>query len=314
MIKTRDLPTLFKISTGILFSKTSPYFPIVASFDVTKNCTLKCKHCYWWEQEHNTELNDEAFYLKVLEIKKRHPTLVSAAWLGGEPLLRLKLVERCKSLFSFNRVITNGTLPLPDWKDVRFVCSVDGAKDFHEAQRGENTYQKIKKNLNRPELDINLFCVITKLNQSCLEEFVEEWSKTDIRSMGFGFYTPIEGKDNESLWLNFQERDKVIERLIRLKKQYSELINTSLSVLENFRSANCRLATERCRRDFAPFNAMCFDTAVKRKFPCVIGEKADCEKCGCIASVLGESIYQNKKDFLIETIQTEIWRHTRRSL
>lgn len=298
MIKTSDLPALFKIGISVLFSKTPPYFPIVASFDVTNNCTLRCKHCYWWEQEHKTELNDEAFYLKVLEIKKRHPTIVSAAWLGGEPLLKVKLVERCKKLFSFNRVITNGTLPLPDWRDVKFVCSVDGTKEFHEVQRGKDTYQKIKKNLDRPELNINLFCVITKINEKCLEEFVEEWNKTHARSMGFGFYTPIEGKDNESLWLDFQERDKVIERLIELKKKYPKFISTSLSILERFRSVNCQSATERCRRDFAPFNGMCFDAVMKRKFPCVIGEKADCEKCGCVASVLGESIYQNKKGFL----------------
>ena len=299
MLRTKDLPTIIRIGVCIALART-PYFPIIASFDVTNRCTLRCKHCYWWEQEHETELDEEIFYQKVLEIKSLHPTLIAAVWLGGEPLLRKQLIEKCKSLFSFNRVITNGTLPLPDWRDVRFVCSVDGTKQYHEVQRGKNTYEKIKKNINRKDLDINLFCVITKLNQSCLEEYVDEWSKTNVRSVGFGFYTPIRGKDNEMLWLDFNERDRVIERIIALKKRYPKFINTSLAMLNSFRSNNCRLATERCRRDYVAFNGMCFDPSLRRKFPCVIGEGADCDKCGCVASVAGELVRKGERRFLFE--------------
>jgi len=82
MIKIKDAPTIIKLGFNVLISKM-PYFPIIASFDVTNKCTLRCKHCYWWLQEHNSELDDEIFYQKVLEIKKRHPTLIYAIWLGG---------------------------------------------------------------------------------------------------------------------------------------------------------------------------------------------------------------------------------------
>lgn len=301
----RDFPTLIQIGWALTRSKL-PSFPIVGSFDVTNRCTLRCKHCYWWEQEHLEELSDEEYFKKIWELKKIHPTLVSAIWLGGEPLLRKDLVARCKKLFSINEVITNGTLPLPDWKDVRFAVSIDGTKKYHELQRGLNTYDRIKQNINRDDVNVNIICIITKINQQCLEKFVEEWSKTKVRSVGFGFYTPIKGKDNSKIWLDFKQRDQVLERIKLLKKDYPEFVNTPDSFLNNFHSSKCGEVTQRCRRDYAPFLGMCFDAMMKRKFPCVIGSEADCDKCGCGAATFGESIIQGKKEFIYEHLKTKI--------
>ncbi|PIZ35198.1 MAG: hypothetical protein COY38_02660 [Candidatus Aenigmarchaeota archaeon CG_4_10_14_0_8_um_filter_37_24] len=219
----------------------------------------------------------------------------------GEPLLRRNLIEKLKNLFSLNQVITNGTIPLPLWKDVRFLCSVDGTKDYHEAQRGKNTYDKIKANINRKDLDVHLFCVVTKINEKCLEEFVEEWSKTSVKSVGFGFYTPIKGKNNEELWLNFKQRDKVIKRIKILKQKYPQFIHSSDAILDSFMSDKCQQTTEKCRRDYSSFNAMCFDSTMNRKFPCVIWEEADCSKCGCVGSVMGESIRNGRRISILNT-------------
>lgn len=293
---------------GEIILKKIPQYPLVGSFDVTNRCTLKCKHCYWWEQTHDKELPEGVFLTKLKEIKKVHPTLISAVWLGGEPLLRKDLVFEAKKLFSFNEVITNGTIPLPDWKEVRFAVSVDGVEKYHELQRGKGCYKKIKKNINRGDLNINIICVITKINEKCLEDFVEEWSKSRVRSLGLAFYTPIKGKDNENIWVSFKERDKIIERIVKLKKKYPDFINTSATILNSFRSENCQAITERCRRDVAPVNSMCFDTNLKRKFPCVIGELADCEKCGCVAAVFGESIKSGDKSFIWEHLKNYFYK------
>jgi sulfatase maturation enzyme AslB (radical SAM superfamily) len=288
-MNTSDIPNLVKIGSSFLFSKKM-YYPVVASFDVTTKCTLHCKHCYWWEEEHFTDIDDNLYYEKVLSIKKTHPTLVSASWIGGEPLLRKKLIERCKKLFSFNRIITNGTIELPNWSDISFIISLDGTKKYHELQRGNNTYERIKKNIILSKLNITLYFVITKLNYKCIDDFVAEWSTTSVKSVGFGFYTPIKGKNNDELWLNFDERDKVIDRILHLKKKYGNFINSSEQLLNGFKSKTCQKLTTQCRQDYAPFNAMCFNSQLKRKFPCVIGENADCERCGCIHSVNSEII------------------------
>src|SRR3989344_3869035 len=174
MTKLNDIFTISRVVLNVL-TRRVPKFPITAAFEVTSRCTLKCKHCYWWRDKHGKELNDDEFYAKVTEIKRNYPTLISAVWLGGEPLLRAELVDKCRKLFVFNDVITNGTLPLPLWKNVQFCCSVDGTEEYDEAQRGKNTYKRVKENINRPDINVNINCVITKINQVCIEKFVEEW-------------------------------------------------------------------------------------------------------------------------------------------
>lgn len=289
MIKVADLPTIAKLGIGLFFGR-SVYQPTVASFEVTNRCTLRCRHCYWWREKPENELDEGEYYQKIKDLKIEHPSLITAVWLGGEPLLRKDLVEKASKLFSFNEVITNGTIPLPYWPDFRFACSVDGTKKYHESQRGVGTYERIKKNIDRPDLNINIICVLTKLNQRCLEDFVEEWSKSNIRSIGFGFYTPIGSDDDEKIWIDFKERDLVLKRILRLKEDYPRFINSSLATIKGFNSKNCHKNSNMCRTSLAPLCSMCFDSKMVRKFPCIIGEKAQCDKCGCGGSVVFENI------------------------
>jgi len=308
MLRAKDILQMVGVGSDMLL-RGATHSPIVASFDITTRCTLRCRHCYFWQQKQTDELTDDEYYTKIVEIKRKHPSLIAAIWMGGEPLLRKDLIVKSKPLFSFNEVITNGTLALPSWKDVRFACSVDGTKKYHEVQRGEGSYDKIRENINRADLNINLICIITKLNQECIEDFVGEWSKTKVRSVGFGFYTPILGKaDNDKIWLNFQERDVVLDRLVELKMKYPSFINSSMQFLNSFRSDRCGGITERCRRDYAPFNSMCFSSTLRRKFPCVIGENAECEKCGCGGSVISDAISHRDYSVVLEHLRAAV-RH-----
>ena len=289
MIKIGDLPTIAELGLGLVAGKPV-YRPTVASFEVTNRCTLRCRHRYWWRRKPNKELSEDKYYQKIKEVKKRHPSLIAAMWLGGEPLLRKEIVEKGSRLFSFNEVITNGTIPLPYWPDFRFACSVDGTKKYHELQRGTGTYDKIKKNINRGDLNVNIICILTRPNQECLENFVEEWSKSEIKSIGFGFYTPVGSDDDEKIWIDFKERDLVLERILKLKEKYPRFINLSLATIRGFNSKNCRENTNVCRNSLAPFCSMCFDSKMIMKFPCIIGDRAQCDKCGCGGSVVFENI------------------------
>ncbi len=304
----KDIPAILRTGMYVLASRL-PYYPTVASFDVTNKCTLNCKHCYWQEQDKSEELPDEEFIKRIIQVKRNHPTILQAVWLGGEPLLRAGLIEKCKNLFSFNEIDTNGTLPLPNWKDMMFVCSVDGTKKYHEQQRGKNTYEKIRDNINRKGLDVTINFCITRLNKDCIEDFVEEWRNTYVKGAGFSFYTPIAGKNNAGLWLGYKERDIVIDRLITLKRKYPKFITISEALLRNFKSDRCQQITEKCRTDYAVFNSMCFDSSFRRKFPCVLGEKADCTKCGCVGSVMGEALKQGERSMIMERVRFALSRH-----
>ena len=43
--------------------------PTSVALDVTHRCNLKCKHCYWWKQDHPKEMDDEAMILFMKNLK-----------------------------------------------------------------------------------------------------------------------------------------------------------------------------------------------------------------------------------------------------
>lgn len=271
-------------------------FPISMSIDVTNKCNLRCKHCYFFEQDHNNELSEEELLIKIKETKNKFPSIFHAAWVGGEPLLRKNVVGEGLKLFSFNMVVTNGTIPLPKWRNCVFNVSVDGTKEYYEKIRGKN-YDKVKENANRKDVHVNIACVLNKKNIFCIEDLIKEWRDTNIRGINFDFYTPIKGVKDD-LWLDWEQRDKAILKLLKLKKIYRDFILNSEQVLKLMKSENSKKITTNCILSKATF---CMDPMGNRKFPCVIGEKADCSRCGCIVPFSIESVVNRKniKSFFI---------------
>jgi len=253
-------------------------FPMGISIDVTNKCNLRCKHCYFFKQNHTKELSETKLLEKLKEIKKENPSIIHASWVGGEPLLRKRILEEGTKLFLINMIVTNGTLELPKLKNCNFYVSVDGTKKYYEKIRGENIYEKVKKNADRDNIPVFIKCVLNKQNYGCAEEMLKEWKKTKVRGITFDFYTPIKGI-KEALWLNQKERDKVLDKLLELKKIYGDFISNSEKVLKAMKSENSGKITKNC---LLPKATISLDPMGKRKLPCVIGEKADCSRCGCV--------------------------------
>ncbi|MCK5474650.1 MAG: hypothetical protein KAI53_04535, partial [Candidatus Aenigmarchaeota archaeon] len=232
----------------------------------------------------------------INEIKTKYPSIVHASWVGGEPLLRKDVVEKGMKLFPFNMVVTNGSIELPKWKTCVFNISVDGTKKYYEKIRGLKIYDKVKQHADRNDIHVNIACVLNKENHQCINDLLKEWKNTKICGINFDFYTPIRGiKDN--LWLNWEERDKIIDKLLALKKTYNNFILNSELILKLMKSNNSKKITSNC---IVPKAAVCLDPMGKRKLPCVIGNKADCSKCGCIVPFQIESIIRKQiKSFYV---------------
>lgn len=266
-------------------------YPFGLSFDVTNKCNLRCKHCYFLEQNHLNELSDEDFIKKVKEIKNRYPTIIFVSWVGGEPLLRKNILNEGMKLFPFNVVVTNGTIELPAWKNCVFNISVDGTEKHYEKIRGRGFYKIVKKHADRNDIKVNIACVLNKNNYECVEDLLDEWKNTKIGGINFDFYTPIKGIKDD-LWLDWQLRDKVIDKLVNLKNKYKNFILNSKEV---FRMMKSDMAPEITKNCLVPKSVLCLDPLGNKKSPCVIGEKADCLRCGCIASFQAESILKRNK-------------------
>jgi MoaA/NifB/PqqE/SkfB family radical SAM enzyme len=268
------LPQLYFLTKG--YPKGS-----FISIDVTDQCNLRCQHCYFFEQEQEGILDIDGWEQRIAELKQASPFLHSCTWVGGEPMLRRNIIDRCRKHFLHNLIVTNGTVPLPDWTDVHYHVSIDGNEEAHDRMRRQRgLYREIQKNCgNRPDLDVVGAMCITSLNVDSVEEVLEDWSQTSFRGFMFDFYTPIQGLD-DTLWIGWERRDAVLDRLIQLKREkYGDFIALPERVLELMKSENAHKVTSTCQFEQKGYS-LTTRGAVKEK--CMLGGKADCERCGCV--------------------------------
>lgn len=262
------------------------HFPLGISIDLTNRCNLRCKHCYFLNQNQTEELSDDQMLARIRELKKNYPFVLHAGWLGGEPLLRKELLVQCTQLFSLNMIVTNGTIELPVLPKSVFNVSVDGTREFYEAMRGAKVYDAVKKNADRDDIPVNVACVINRLNGNCIEAFVKEWKNTRVRGISFSFYTPHKGGD-DSLCLSDTGKDIILDRLLNLKKEYGDFILNSRSVLKLMKSGTASEITSRC---MYPKALVSVDAKGNIKSPCVMGSGIDCSRCGCVVPFEIESV------------------------
>lgn len=273
-LKYHLFPQLFFFTVG--FPKGS-----FISIDVTDQCNLRCQHCYFFEQEQEGVLDEAGWEGRILELKKQARFMHSCTWVGGEPLLRKGIIERCKKHFLHTLIVTNGTIPLPDWQDVYYHVSIDGNEAAHdEMRRQKGLYQLMKNNVSRQDLHVTGAMCVTSLNVDTIEEVLEDWySTTHLKGMMFDFYTPIQGL-NDELFIGWQRRDEVLEQLCELKKtRYGEFIAMPDRVLELMKAKNSKKVTDNCI--FAK-KGYSLTTKGEVKEKCMLGPKADCDRCGCV--------------------------------
>jgi len=283
---TTTLSNVFK-TYSFLFGIPKNAF---VSIDVTNRCNMRCSHCYFFEQDHPEALTDDQLLAKLAEMKrdKRIPFL-HCAWVGGEPLLRRNLIERARSYFRWNTIVTNGTIPLPHWHRTAIYVSIDGPKEIHERIRVKNCYDRIKRNISDSGVPVTLSMAISAFNADAIEETVEEWRHVpNVKNWTFDFFTPIRGlKLDAEQWMGFEERDRIVERLVALKRRHPDLIATTEEALRLMRSDRCKSVTDRCA--FRK-KSTAFSPVLEPKAQCMMGEKADCDRCGCVVPYYLHSI------------------------
>ncbi len=265
--------------------------PFGLSVDTTYRCNLRCKHCYFRLQNYKDELSKDMYIDRLKKLKG----IYLATWVGGEPLLRWDLIEEGKKLFPFNWIVTNGTIPLPYWNDVIFFISIDGPENIHNEIRGAKVYRTIKDNvIKHSGLNIYLAMVLNRINYGHIEEMIEEWKETGIKGMQFDFYTPL--KENDPLWLNWSEKEKIIQKIRDLKKKYSSFILLSDKIIDLFDPKNIPAVTEDC---LVKKGVICLNPLGEKKYPCVMAG-ADCSRCGCVVPYTFHAVFRNHD---LETIK-----------
>jgi hypothetical protein len=141
-------------------------------------------------------------------------------------------------------------------------------------------YDTIKHTIAQSEgLKITIAYCITSENFSEIAASLEEWSQNQkVRNMVFSFFTPVRGLD-DTLWLGWNEKDRVLDQLIELKKLHGSFIVNTERALRLMKSDRARSVTDTC-----PFAEKSFALGPDgiTKEPCMLGAKADCDRCGCV--------------------------------
>ena len=263
-----------------------------AIVDVTDRCNLRCKHCFYFREEHESEEMDADEFLEGLRILRDRHDIQSMGWSGGEPLYRREVVLEGAKLFPVNQLYTNGTLPLPVVPGLQPFVSVDGTREIHDSVRGKGAYDKVMENVTDSPIETVIFtATFHRLNEACLEDMIEELSritkpKVVVTIMLFAplkEYRKLSGykhTDVQETALDFswEERDRFLDRLIALRKKYPNFIINPDIVLEMMKSENAHEAISRCNM---PRRTLTLDLELNRKLPCVLGAQVDCSKCGC---------------------------------
>lgn len=252
----------------------------IGSVDITYKCNLRCKHCYFFKQEYRACLSDEEWIELFSRRRERGELLFHCTWIGGEPLLRFRLLEKLVHFFYFNIVITNGTLGFPALPKTKYHVSVDGPQHIHDKLRGSGSYYLIWRNIKRASsCKIGIVTTLNKINVNYIEDIVKEWIDTPIKYILFEFYTPLFPED-EHLSFNFEERRRVAEKLWKLKEIYGDFILNPYSLLELILNEKHIIVTNNCIKNNTELYFY-YDVLGREKNPCVLGPGVECYKCGC---------------------------------
>lgn len=269
-----------------LHAEPPPQFP-AAMINVTNRCNLSCAHCFIYTDGNPNDpaddIPDDELLAEVERVRDRHG-LYGMLWMGGEPMIRWRVLERGVKLFHRNVITTNGTVPLKDFgPSVTYVVSLDGPPDLNDRVRGEGVYRRVTKNLLAlPEgfgSTVQIQCVVTKQNQNRLEELVLDSVDSPVDGLAFTFHVPNEGEVSELAWRDVHEREAAVDAVLALKRRYPRFVWSSTRALELMRPATAKLVTDNC-----PALRTVLPLYVENKRltspKCCYGNNADCDRCG----------------------------------
>ena len=280
--------------------------PPSLSIEITKECPLKCPGCYAYDAAHLgggqtlRDLSDrrgQALVDGVLEVVDRLKPL-HLSIVGGDPLVRYRELElMIPPLLARGihvQIVTSAFRKLgPTWPSLErllIAVSIDGLQPEHDARRAPATYERILKNIVGQRVTVH--CTITgqmMKRPGYLAEFLEFWTpRPEIKKVWFSMFTPQVGDEMPEI-LSLDERQRAIEDLVQLRKQYPKL-DMAEKVIRQFASPphhpqDCvfALTTQTLSADLK--------TNIT---PCQFGGNPDCTSCGCVASMYLTAVAAHK--------------------
>lgn len=271
---------------------------------VTNACNLRCETCFVYREDTPNESRDKMSDANMLHqlrrLRDKHH-IKSMLFMGGEPMIKRKLVFAAMNLFDQSSIVTNGTYGIPAVPGHLVTVSLDGPKEVNDQIRGEGVFDKVKQSIFehnlRDDTTVMIQMTVTKKNSDYIEAFVKEVEQWPINGIAFTFYVPDRGEVSECAWQDLLERDLVIRHLIELKPSHPMIRSNvgALRLLLSDRSLNSTgVEGENCRlKKMLPLYVG--DGGVFERTFCCYGNNADCSRCGAYA-VFNSAYHRGTED------------------
>jgi MoaA/NifB/PqqE/SkfB family radical SAM enzyme len=274
--------TLRRYHTAWNFSKYLAEETLIGGgLDVTNRCNLRCKHCYWWRQKKNPDLDDARMIKLMKQLRGKGFKVIYL--LGGEPLLRPNICAEAGRIFDFVMIFTNGTLGYPPVNNALYSLSIDGPERIHDGLRGAGLFKKVTDILDQQSQKVMIHITVCQSNRFHLRETIETFIKRkNVRGIYFCFYCPSASpKHSNREFISLKERDAVVDEIVGYRKEYGDKIFLTERVghyLKTDGGLSCWNSLKRCiTKKLFEFYA----ADGQYKYHCAYGAEAECSGCGC---------------------------------
>lgn len=265
---------------------------------------MRCPGCYAYEDTHLgttnlrslSDFKGEELIARVLHLMDEYKPL-HLSIVGGDPLVRYRELEILLPQLvkrAHIQVVTSAFRPIPvSWAqlpNLQIAVSIDGLQPEHDLRRKPATYERILRNIEGQRIVVH--CTITSAmvkRSEYIPEFVDLWSANPaVEKIWMSIFTPQRGAHDIEC-LSFEERDRVVETLLRLHRAQPKL-EMPESVIREFLTPPA--SPELCI--FAQTTRTLSADFTTRVEPCQFGGDPDCSRCGCFASMALASVGHQK--------------------
>ena len=207
------------------------YAPFMIVWDFTKQCNLKCKHCY--ANAGPKPAPDELTLDQRFEVLRQldEAGVAAISFSGGEPLINKDfwpVAKKAAELGIYVSIATNGTLIVSSIAKrlkeigVRYVeVSLDSPyPEKHDEFRGIkgawNAAVRGIKNAKKAGLEVGIATTVTKLNLKDIPEMIKLARELKVnRFIAFNFVPTGRGREIFELDLSPKEREELLEYLYK---------------------------------------------------------------------------------------------------
>ena len=288
LLNLKNIISLTSMAPSFLKSITRGV-PFYVNYDLTWQCNLKCKHCYFFSsatelKNKRKELSKEE-WIRVFKYQRKMGTKI-AILTGGEPTLRMDVIKEAIKIFPSVQVVSNGIIKLHQFKGYnppKYWVSLDGTKETHDNIRGAKVYDKVVETIQ--ECNPVVTTTIMSLNHKEIADIVKTSADNGASGFVFQFYT---GYPDDPLVLKGDILKNTINDILKLMREYGNYIFYSKKMLELYLS-----------KEFVPHcifksgQVKSFYPDGKQKF-CVMGNSPLlCDTCGCIVPIAAHALFRN---------------------